>query len=119
MPFPRSLTRKVIFGPGFRKETVKPHKYLRKKHFRQKEEQLQRWEPASEAQRTANETLNAVTMADCMRVRVLQIESRKDKVQGTADVVRPSGHTRTLKPLCYGRSGLDSVSITGGFSEKK
>ena len=26
----RSLTRKVIFGPGFRKETVKPHKYLGK-----------------------------------------------------------------------------------------
>ena len=60
-----------------------------------------------------------MTVADCMRVRVLQIESRKDKEQGTADVIRPSGHTRTLKPLCYVRSVLDSVSITGGFSEKK
>lgn len=63
--------------------------------------------------------MNAVTVVDCMRARVLQTESRKDKVQGNAEVVGPSGHTLTLKLLCYVRSGLDSVSTTGGFSEKK
>ena len=109
----------MIFWPGFRKETGKPHKYLGKKHFRQKEEQIQKWEPAWEAQRTASERLNALTVVDCMRVWVSQSESRKDKVQGAADVVGPSGHIRTLKLLCYVRAGLDSVSITGGFSEKK
>ena len=63
--------------------------------------------------------MNAVTVVDCMRARVLQTESRKDKVQGNAEVVGPSGHTLTLKLLRYVRSGLDSVSTTGGFSEKK
>lgn len=107
-----------MFGPGFRKEIGKPHKYLRKKHFRQKGEQIQRWEPSWQAQRTANEILNAVTVADDMRVRVLQTEARKDKVQETEDVVGLVG-TPTPKLLCCVRSELDSIDITGGFSANK
>lgn len=109
---------KTMFGPGFRKEIGKPHKYLRKKHFRQKGEQIQRWEPSWQAQRTANEILNAVTVADDTRVRVLQTEARKDKVQETEDVVGLVG-TPTPKLLCCMRSELDSMDITGGFSAKK